>query len=325
MSEISCILHACAINGKGGAKPLEGEALTKHLQSDDLAWVHLDAAHPDTRDWLQENLNYLDPIILDALLADETRPRVMEINDGLLMILRGMNFNENASPEDMISIRVWADPHRIVTLRRRRLKAVVDIKEKLDEGRGFKDTGHFIAQLTTRLFERMEPVMAELDERVDDIEEKILENPDPKEREEIIDIRKKAIIFRRYIAPQKDVMSYLRLTELPLVSAHNKRHLQESLDRVTRYVEDLDAIRERSQIVKDELANMLSDRLNKNLYILSVISAIFLPLGFFTGLMGINIGGMPGVDNENAFWIFSGVLTIMVAIQMFIFKKLKWF
>ena len=101
--------------------------------------------------------------------------------------------------------------------------------------------------------------------------------------------------------------------------------MQESLDRVTRYVEDLDSIRERAQIVKDELSNALSDRLNKNLYILSVISAIFLPLGFFTGLMGINIGGMPGVDNSNAFWIFSGILVVMVAIQISIFKLLKWF
>ncbi len=321
----SCILHAHLIDGKGSATALKGQKICDELQNNNLAWVHLDATHPDTHQWLKENLSYLDPLIISALLAEETRPRLMEINDGLLMILRGMNFNKNADPEDMISVRVWADPHRIVTLRRRPLKAIQDIKENLENNKGIKDTGHFVSQLSSRLFERMEPVMAELDERVDVIEEAILENPDPKEREEIIDIRKKAIIFRRYIAPQKDVMTNLRLSDLAWISSQHKRQLQESLDRVTRYVEDLDAIRERAQIVKDELANMLSDRLNKNLYILSVISAIFLPLGFFTGLMGINIGGMPGVDNNQAFWIFSGLLVLMVAIQIVIFKKLKWF
>lgn len=321
----SCILHAHHIDGKGGAKPLVGEEICNELMNENLAWVHLDATHPCTRQWLQENLNYLDPLIINALLAEETRPRIMEMNDGLLMILRGMNFNDNADPEDMISVRVWADPHRIITLRRRPLKAIMDIKDNLENKKGIKDTGHFIAQLTSRLFERMEPVMANLDERVDLIEEEILDDPDPKNREEIVSIRKKAIIFRRYIAPQKDVMSYLRLSDLPWISTQNKRYLQESLDRVTRYVEDLDAIRERAQIVKDELANILSDRLNKNLYILSIVSAVFLPLGFFTGLMGINIGGMPGVDNDQAFWIFSSILSIMVALQIIIFKKLKWF
>ena len=92
-----------------------------------------------------------------------------------------------------------------------------------------------------------------------------------------------------------------------------------------RYVEDLDTIRERAQIVKDELSNMLSDRLNKNLYILSVIAAIFLPLGFLTGLLGINIGGVPGSDNPNAFWIFNAGLLVLISLQIWLFRKLKWF
>ena len=94
---------------------------------------------------------------------------------------------------------------------------------------------------------------------------------------------------------------------------------------MTRYVEDLDAIRERSQIVKDELANILADKLNKNMYVLSVIAAIFLPLGFLTGLLGINLGGMPGAENPDAFWVFSGLLVAVVSLQIWIFKKLDWF
>lgn len=325
MTNNDCILHACSIDGNGHGQTLENDKITKLLKDDDLAWVHLDATHPDTRGWLKENISYLDPIILDALLAGETRPRIMEVDQGLVMILRGVNLNENSDPEDMVSIRIWVDAHRIITLRRRPLKAVIDIHERLLEGKGPKDSGDFVTQLASRLFERMEPVMSDLDEQVDAIEERILDHPDPDERQDITNIRKRAILFRRYIAPQKDVMTHLRLSEQPWIDTAHKRRLQEALDRVTRYVEDLDAIRERSQIVKDELANALSDRLNKNLYILSVISAIFLPLGFFTGLMGINIGGMPGVDNPDAFWIFSGILVAIVAAQMTIFKILKWF
>lgn len=325
MSPTSCIIQACSINGDGTGRALTGEAIGKMLESDALAWVHLNASHPDTRGWLKKNVSYLDDIILNALLADETRPRIMEVGDGTLMILRGVNLNENADPSDMVSFRIWVDKKRIITLRRRPLKTVDDLYDRLLAGNGPVDSGDFIAQLTSRLFERMEPVLSTLDERVDSIEESILDNPDPSERSEIIAIRKRAIVFRRYIAPQKDVMTHLRLSEQPWLDLPHKRKIQEGLDRVTRYVEDLDAIRERAQIVKDELTNALSDRLNKNLYILSIISAIFLPLGFFTGLMGINIGGMPGVNNNDAFWIFTGVLCVVVALQIIIFKKLKWF
>ena len=66
-------------------------------------------------------------------------------------------------------------------------------------------------------------------------------------------------------------------------------------------------------------------RLNKNMYILSVISAIFLPLGFLTGLLGINVGGIPGAENVDAFWIFSGGLVTLVIGLLSLFKVLKWF
>jgi zinc transporter len=56
-----------------------------------------------------------------------------------------------------------------------------------------------------------------------------------------------------------------------------------------------------------------------------VIAAIFLPLGFLTGLLGINLGGMPGAENPDAFWVFSGLLVAVVSLQIWIFKKLDWF
>ena len=132
-------------------------------------------------------------------------------------------------------------------------------------------------------------------------------------------------MYRRYIAPQRDVLAHLRISEQSWMDIVNKRKIQETMDHVIRYIEDLDTIRERAQIVKDELANVLSDRMNKNLYMLSVIAAIFLPLGFLTGLLGINLGGIPGAESQYAFFVFCGILTTVVAIQLLIFKKLKWF
>jgi len=296
----TAILHACSINGDGSGAALEGKAISKVVQADALGWVHLDGAHEDARGWL-------------------------EFDGGALMILRGVNLNEDAAVEDMISLRIWIDAHRIITVQRRPLRAVADIHSRLMDGRGVKDSGEFIAALAGRLFERMEPAFADLDEALDDIEEKIMEEPDPAERQAVVAIRKKTIIFRRYIAPQRDVISYLRTSEAKWLRAHHRRSLQEVLDRIVRYIEDLDTIRERAQIVKDELANGLADRMNKNMYVLSVIAAIFLPLGFLTGLLGINVGGIPGANYGGSFIIFCVMLIAVVAAQVYIFRKLKWF
>ncbi|WP_169569390.1 zinc transporter ZntB [Sneathiella limimaris] len=314
-----------AFDGNGGGTKLTGDAISEGLKSDKLAWVHLDANHPDSRAWLEAEISYLDPFIIEALLAEETRPRMTEIGEGVLLILRGVNLNENADPEDMVSIRLYADAHRIISVRKRRLKAIHDIADRLDEGKGPKDAGGFISQLAMRLFERMQPVLTDLDEQTDDIEESITEDADEALRRDIVTVRKKAIIFRRYMAPQRDAISQLRMADLPWMSERDQREIYEALNHITRYVEDLDAIRERAQIVKDELANILANRLNRNMYVLSVIAAIFLPLGFLTGLLGVNVGGIPGSENPASFWIFSGLLVLLVVGQIWVFKKLKWF
>lgn len=312
------------INGK--AEPLTDNAIAEQIKStDNLVWVHMNANHPDTKNWLQKEAQYLDPFIVEALLAEETRPRMIQVGDGTLLILRGVNLNKDSNPEDMVSIRLWVDQYRIISIRRRKLKAICDIDEKIKAGKIPKNAGHFICMLVSRLFESIEPILSELDELTDDVEEQVLENADKSLRESIINVRKQAIMYKRFMAPQRDAIGQLCMSDVEWLEYAHRRELQESHNHVTRYVEDLDAIRERAQIVKDELANILSDRLNKNMYVLSVVAAIFLPLGFLTGLMGINVGGIPGAENSSAFWLFFGFLITIVAVQVFIFKKLKWF
>ena len=184
-----------------------------------------------------------------------------------------------------------------------------------------------MVSLIGRLLQRMEPTLQELDDRVDSLEEKILDGKEllEDERTMVTEIRKKAIVFRRYIAPQRDAVASLRAAQSPLLNQMHKRRLQESLNHLHRYIEDLDAVRDRTHVVKDELNDAMADHMNKNAYMLSVIAAIFLPLGFLTGLLGINVGGIPGAENPDAFMIFIGLLSATVILQVFLFKILKWF
>ena len=78
-------------------------------------------------------------------------------------------------------------------------------------------------------------------------------------------------------------------------------------------------------MISDEVRNILTERLNKNMYALSVVAEIFLPLGFLTGLLGINIGGIPGAENPQAFVVFCGMLALVVCLQIVIFRKMRWF
>lgn len=325
MSEQSHIIHSYAFDGKGSGRSLSESEISKELKDKNLAWLHLDATDERTQGWLENSVDYLDKTILGALLAEEARPRLEEYDDGSLLILRGVNLNPDSDPEDMVSIRLWIDRNRIISVRRRKLKAVQDIVGKIKSGNGPKNAGDFITMLATRLIDRMEPIINALDETTDKIEEQIIESPDKTLRSEIIQTRKQAILLRRHILPQKEVIGRLRILEQKWLDKNHKRQLQENYDRITRFAEELDSIRERTQVIQDELQNIMADKMNRNMYILSIVAAIFLPLGFLTGLLGINVGGIPGADEPTAFAIFCIILAALIVVQILLFKKMKLF
>ncbi len=316
---------AVALNGDLAAQSLKGEEIAQRVAAPDLIWVHMRADCEETRVWIETNLSYLDRPAIEALLADETRPRVSEIGRGALIILRGVNSNEGADPEDMVSIRLWVDENRIISVAKRNLKSVEALQSRILAGDGLDRAGRFVSALVDRLNQRIEGFRRILDDATDQLEQLVIEAPDQDQRRPIMERRLETILFRRFIGPQRDAVGHLMQSTLSWLTPEDMRHLHESHNTLMRVVEDLDTLRERLQILKDELASIMGDKLNKNMYILSILTALFLPLGFLTGLFGVNVGGMPGAGFAGAFWIFVAVLLAIIVLQAVLFRILKWF
>ena len=242
----------------------------------------------------------------------------------MLVILRGVNLNPGADPQDMVGVRVWLEPNRIVSLRHRRLMAVSDLRDAIEAGAGPTGPGDFLYRLSDRLIDRMGPVVDQLDDRVDELEDAVLTEHSAALRTKIGEIRREAISLRRYLAPQRDVMSRLPMEQASWLEAGHKAHLREIADRTLRYVEDLDAARERAAVTQDELNNRLADQMNRTMYLLTIVAAVLLPPSLITGLFGINVGGMPGVENIWAFTaVVLGLITIGV-VEVILLRRLKW-
>lgn len=312
------------LDGPDAPRPLSAAEAANVLRSDTLGWVHLRAEHPDAPGWIVENLSYLDPTIIDALVAEETRPRVTRVGNGLIVILRGINTIEGEDPEDMVSIRLWIDPCRIVSLSRRRVRAVEDLVHMLELGQGPQDSAEFLVRLIERLVQRIEGFWRTLEDEADDMEEEVLDGGGNELRGRLAELRRRSIILRRYLQPQRDALRNVQLDHPQWLESNDLRGLAEELDAIERVVEDADAMRERMALVRDELAGKLSERLNRNMYLISILSALFLPLGFLTGLLGINVGGLPGANAPDAFWIVCGGLAVAVLLQLAILRRMRW-
>lgn len=329
MSEHPELICAYLLDGKGHGEPLDWSQVNGWTPDLGNIWVHLDCTFENTDSWLREHSG-LNTFVIDGLLASETRPRCDWYDDGIMIILRGVNLNPGAEPDDMVSIRIWIDENRIISTRLRPLMAVEDIRQQLAAGKGPVSTGHLVARLAASLTERMGPTIEDLSDQVADLEDQLIgvedgEQLDLREaRYKLVNYRRLAISLRRYIAPQRDALNRLSQLEETWLNDRVQGRVRETVDRVTRITEELDEVRERSAVIQDELLSRISQRMERTMYVLTVVATIMLPLGFLTGLLGINVGGIPGAENPLAFWAVCVGLALLVAIEVWILRSFKW-
>lgn len=323
MNNNNGLIAAYILDGKGGGHAIGWQEIHNWKEGDGILWMHLDYTTTDCEKWLKEE-SKLGELVVSALTSDDPRPRSAVMKDGLLVVLRGVNMNPGADPEDMVSIRLWVNGNRIVSTRRRKLLSVDTLREAIEQGNGPTTTGDFLVELSSRLVERMAEVVDGIEHKADLLEEQVLTVHSYQLRPIISELRREAISLRRYLAPQREAVTRLYNERVPWLTDMDRMRLREVADSTMRYIEDLDSARERAIVIQEELMSRISERMDKRMYVLSIVAAIFLPLGFLTGLLGINVGGIPGAEYKGSFYIFCGILVSVSFFQIIIFKKLKW-
>ncbi|UCC14312.1 MAG: zinc transporter ZntB, partial [Gammaproteobacteria bacterium] len=215
MSE--ALIHALVFESTGTHRPLSSGEVRAWQPGQGLLWVHLDATQEQTQEWLTDTAG-LQKIVVSALLAEETRPRSSTIGEGLLLVLRGVNLNPGANPEDMVSVRLWVEQNRVVSTCRRRLLSVADVVASHGE-KPLECAGDLLVRLTDRLTDRMSDVIDDMDEVVAKLEAAVLYGPDVSMRADLADLRRDAIALRRYLGPQREALGRLQAEPLSWLTA----------------------------------------------------------------------------------------------------------
>lgn len=286
-------------------------------------WLHLDNNRPATAEWLRAQED-LPEDITESIIERHSRPRCTRWPGGLLFVGRGVNLNTDSRPEDMVSIRAWLTHDRLVTVVLRRVRAAEDVAAEIERGEPIESPGEALVWLVSALLDRMTPIIRETGEEIDALLERIVEGEHGEARSELTPLRQRIVLLRRYAAPLRDAINELHRAPKNLIPASVDAAVTELVDRSTRLVEDLDTHNARAELARQEVASIEAETLNRRLYGLAIISAIFLPLSFLTGLLGMNVPGIPVTTQPWAFWPWVGVFLLSLSVQLFILKKLRW-
>lgn len=316
------LLFAFHVSPRGEAKAIGLEELRSPDTESGYTWVHFETGEASER-WLGAESG-LPPAVVESLVTVGARPRCSLIEDGLLVVLRGVNMNPGQDPEDMVSVRGWLTAKRVVTVRIRRVMAIQDLRSALIDGTGPRDVGTLLVGVISGLLDRIRPVVEDLEDQLDRIEDQVSAGDLEAPLQRLGELKTAAIRLRRHMAPQREAFERLREQHPRWLTKPHVAVVREASQRTARLVEDLEAILARSSVARDEIAQELAARMNRTMYRLSVIAGIFLPLSFLTGLLGINVGGMPGTDNATAFWWVCGICAVLGGFLVLVSRRMKW-
>lgn len=284
----------------------------------DFTWVNIQSCTPQKA---AKKILKLPAAVLSAVTANETRPRSEWLANGLLINLRCLNKNTDEDPEDMVGVRVWLTERCIITSHRRELSFMKTWLQKVNT-LDFQSPVDVLHAVLRETLEEMTDLACALDDQIDELED--LDCSNREARRKLADIRRKIILIRRYLMPQREALLRIPTEKMAFLNDLDKQRFREAADSTVRILEDLDAARERTTALQEELINKVQEDMNRKMYVLAIVTMIFMPLAFITGLLGINVGGIPGTEFHWSFTIVCGLLAGIMVIEYFILKHLKW-
>lgn len=317
---------AALLDRSGGCTDLDWEGVARWRPEDGFLWIHLERDDPTAAQWLREHSG-IDPLVGLALLAQESRPRVEDVDDSLMVVLRGVNVSEETGEPELVPIHVWAEPNRLISLRDKdhQLSALRAIRLALLGGKGPRSPGGLLAQIAERVVEHLELVIDGMEDKVGELEDACIERTaDNSLRAELAQVRRQAIHLRRYLGPQRDALYRIQHDDATWLSRDAKLRLREVTDKVIRHIEDLDALRDRTTVLHEDLSTQIAEKIAVTSNRFTVLTALLLPPSLLAGMLGANVGGIPGHDDPLAFWEMCLIVLGMMPLLWVGLKRLKW-
>lgn len=222
------------------------------------------------------------------------------------------------------AIRLWLEPNRVVSTRRRRLESVAELCAAIEAGHGPATPGELLVSLLEGLTRRLAEAIDRLEDEIDAAEASMLEDSSVEVQMQLSSLRRRCARMRRHLAPQREALERIVRIGGGCLQQEEIWQIRELGDQVTRALEDLELAAERAMVAHEEFVARVAQEQNSRVYLLSIVAALFLPLSFLTGLFGMNVAGLPGLEDPRAFWVVSGLMLALAAGLLAYFRFKRW-
>jgi zinc transporter len=233
-----------------------------------------------------------------------------------------LHFEFDGDPDRLGVIHLYADAAVVVTARLHPLKVVDQLRVELRRGLPVANTlslvVHFIEDFS-------DVVIAGQGEVVDKVEDDILKDRRQRDGRELGGVRRLLARLRRHLNAQRGALEQLTDRPLPWWSETDTADLRRAIGRLERIALDLESVQERARLLQEEITRRTGEATNHNLYIVSLLTAIFLPITLITGIFGMNVGGLPWVEDQGGFLWVVGIMLVTAATSVVLLHWRRFF
>ncbi|MBD3260609.1 MAG: magnesium/cobalt transporter CorA [Candidatus Altiarchaeales archaeon] len=304
----------------------EAEDLNQLLPEKDspkVSWINVDGIHDVGV--VEKIGGYFDihPLVLEDVLNTQQRPKKEELGERVFVVLRLLHINGDLSSEQ---ISFFVGENFVVSFQEHEGDVFNGVRDRIRTGRGIRKrkADYLLYALIDSIVDNYFLILERFGERIEALEDEILENPSNQTMQRIQGLRKDIISLRRSIWPLREVISGLERSESPLIKKSTGIYFRDVYDHTIQVIDTIESYRDIVSGMLDTYLSSLSNRMNEVMKTLTIIATIFIPLTFIAGVYGMNFKHMPELDYRYGYPLIWFIMAGVAAALTAYFKKKRW-
>ena len=290
-------------------------------------WVDISGPIDEQSQRVVGDIFHFHPLAVEDCFAERERPKIESYEGYLYCITHGMSPTSNAEDHDIVELDAFLGERYLVTYHAKDSRSVESVSQLVRRSSEPLRRGPaaLLQAILDRQVDGIEPVLDDFEERLGDLEERVLLKARGEDLVGLLAMRRNILYLRRWISLQRDVVLRLARQEFNLVSPADALHFRDTHDHLARFTELLETYRELTNSVQEAYLSVINNRLSENMRYLTLFSAVLLPLGLITGIYGMNFEFMPGLHNRWGFVLALLSMGVTTALVLWFFRRKGWF
>jgi magnesium transporter len=318
------VCHVVHHHGSGEVH-FSRETVEKLLASEQFFWLDLDKPDPDDFEILSDVFKF-HPLAIEDSEHFGQRAKIDDYDDFVFLVLYGAV----ADDDRLVEVHCFYTERFLVTVHRDEAPAFTELRTRYAKReKPIEKPSLLLYRIIDGLVDSFFPILADFDDRIDELENGIFIKADDAQLQEIFQMKRLLVGMRKAITPQRDAFARLMggVAELPGLSEEDERYFRDVYDHLIRISDLIDSYRDLLTGAMDVYLSTVSNRLNSVMKQLTIIATIFLPLSWLTGFFGQNFGfEVKHITHWGTFVTLGlGTELIALAILLIYFKRRGWF